>query len=1034
MSQQKSVSSPVATGGAGTTFEQHVGAMFLALLLVRGIPVVFKDCQVDEVSFQTQGLGWQTDDLLIACSSPEYSRRRLAIQVKRTLRVQASSTDCQETFRGFWSDFNHPDKFVPDSDALLLVTLRGTNTLLEGLGSLLDCARSSSDESDFAHRLATPGLSSQETRKCESVIKAIVTDPDSLPPGNNDFWRFLKAVRLLSLDLTTSTAQTEGFIKHGLALACTESNPIEAAESAWLKLIEFAASAAMGARTIKRQDLPEQLLSQHRAFDGAQAAIRLQRDHTELILGEIRSAIAGSIVLERDELERQAAEVLENNQALILTGAPGSGKSAIAKSLVLSNYDDYECLSFRAEEFAKSSIDEVLSGSMTGVQLKFLLGAQRRALIHVEGVERLLEHPVRDAFADLVGVAEECENVHLLLTCRDYAAATAITAFFRRGNLSPAVVSVPPLNDQEMDTVATSLPALQAPFSNPRIKDLMRNPFLLDLAAKLDWAGESDLPTDAVAFRRRCWRDVIRCDSVTAAAMPDRRERALVSLSEKRARELRPFVPIDGIDEEALDSLFKDGIVRKDENGFATPVHDVIEDWAIIRWTESVVARHQWQAAPIAESVGEHPAIRRGFRGWLQEVLEQDNHNADRLVLSGYGDDSVAQHFRDDLLVSMLRSHSAKGFISRQKAQLLAQEGRLLVRLIHLLRTACKKNPSWLDGRQIMPSVLLEPDGEAWPAVLEATAAGFDSLTPASSDLLVGLLEDWSHGVSLWMPLPDGAIAVGKIAFGLLDRLDGWGHRDQRERMLQVIAKVPRCDESRFTDLLQRAAVRENQRNTICDELAEILLSGVEGTAACRDFPELMVKLALSKYCLTDADLERRFHWSPTDVDDAFGLRANVERWYFPTSAIRGPFRPLLMFHPADGVQLVLDLLNHAGSWYGERKLISEFMEAPFLINLSVPGHGEVQQWANDRLWSAYRGTSVVPNVIQCALMALEAWLIDKCDNSVDVEPWLMEILSKSNNVMTTAVVASLCNAYPEGGRGGLPSSADITRGFLHGY
>ena len=1028
MTQPESVSSPVATGGAGTTFEQHVGATFLALLLTRGIPAVFKDCQVDGVSFQTAGLGWQTDDLLISCSSPEYSQRNLAIQVKRTFHVQASSTDCQETFRGFWSDFNDPNKFDPDSDALLLITLRGTNTLLEGLGSLLDCARNSSDESDFAHRLATPRLSSQEARKCEAVIKGIVSAPDSLPPANKDFWRFLKAVYLLSLDLTTSTAQTEGFTKQVLALACTESNPIAVAKTSWLELIEVAASAALGARTIERRDLPDKLLSQHRAIDVAQATLQLQRDHTQLILGEIRSTIAGSVVLPRNELKRQAEDLLENHRSLILTGAAGSGKSAIAKSLVLLTQRDYECLSFRAEEFAKSSIDDVLRGPTTGVQLKALLGAQQRALLHVEGVERLLEHTVRDALTDLVGIAEECENVHLLLTCRDYAATNAITAFFRRGNLAPAVISIPPLSDQEMDEVATSLPVLEAPFSNSRIKDLLRNPFLLDVAAKLDWTGKSDLPTDAVAFRRRCWSEVIRCDSVATAAMPDRRERALVSLSEKRARELRPFVPIEGIDEEVLDRLFKDGIVSKDDNGFAAPVHDVIEDWAIIRWTESVVARHQWQAAPIADSVGEHPAIRRGFREWLNEVLEHDTDNADRLVIMGYGDGSVAQHFRDDLLVSMLRSHSVRSFISRQKGQLLANEGRLLVRLIHLLRTACKKNPSWLGGRQVLPSVLLEPDGDAWPAVLEAAADGFDSLTPANSDLLVGLLEDWSRGVSVWTPLPGGAVPVGKIAFGLLDLLDGWGHREQRDRILQVIAKVPRCDESRFADLLWKVAAKDDQRNSTWDELAKVLLSGIEGTAACRDFPELMAKLAMAKYCLTDTDLERRLRWSqwsPHDSDDTFGINGNIEHWYVPVSAIRGPFRPLLMFHPAYGVQLVLDLLNHVGEWYGERKLISQYIEAPFLISISVPGHGEVQQWSNDRLWSAYRGTSVIPNVIQCALMALESWLIEMCDNSADVGPWLMEILSKSNNVMTTAVVASVCNAYPK--EGGAASLALLT-------
>ncbi|HWP43160.1 MAG TPA: hypothetical protein VNO14_08005, partial [Blastocatellia bacterium] len=65
MSGQESISSPTATGGGGVFFEQHVNALFLALLLVRGIPPILRDCQVEEVHFQTEHLGWKTDDLLI---------------------------------------------------------------------------------------------------------------------------------------------------------------------------------------------------------------------------------------------------------------------------------------------------------------------------------------------------------------------------------------------------------------------------------------------------------------------------------------------------------------------------------------------------------------------------------------------------------------------------------------------------------------------------------------------------------------------------------------------------------------------------------------------------------------------------------------------------------------------------------------------------------------------------------------------------------------------------------------------------------
>ena len=83
-------------------------------------------------------------------------------------------------------------------------------------------------------------------------------------------------------------------------------------------------------------------------------------------------------------------------------------------------------------------------------------------------------------------------------------------------------------------------------------------------------------------------------------------------------------------------------------------------------------------------------------------------------------------------------------------------------------------------------------------------------------------------------------------------------------------------------------------------------------------------------------------------------------------------------------------------------------------ISISIPGHGSVRQWADERLWLAYRGTSRTPYVIQCALMALESWLLAICNNATDdVDGLLLPILQKSNNVMTTAVLASVCNAYP---------------------
>jgi hypothetical protein len=121
------VSSPAATGGAGTVFEHHVGAYWLAQLLVSGIPPILIDTTVSEVSFQTERLGWNTDDFLIVCERTGAEAQRLAGQVKRSFTVSTADEDCVKTVTDFWRDFIGP-QFKPGG-RLVLVTQRGTNTL-----------------------------------------------------------------------------------------------------------------------------------------------------------------------------------------------------------------------------------------------------------------------------------------------------------------------------------------------------------------------------------------------------------------------------------------------------------------------------------------------------------------------------------------------------------------------------------------------------------------------------------------------------------------------------------------------------------------------------------------------------------------------------------------------------------------------------------------------------------------------------------------------------------------------------------------
>ncbi len=458
-------------------------------------------------------------------------------------------------------------------------------------------------------------------------------------------------------------------------------------------------------------------------------------------------------------------------------------------------------------------------------------------------------------------------------------------------------------------------------------------------------------------------------------------------------------------------------VVSKETSALAAPAHDVLEDWAIIQWLGGRFSLHEQEARALADDIAGYPAIRRTYRRWLGEMLECETERADAFVLSSFRDESLPAYFRDDTLVSTLLSSSAQRFLERQRELLIADEGRLLVRVIHLLRVACKTTPRWLAGTTGLPSQLLVPQGDAWAGVLKLVSDALDRFLPVNLRLLLGLVEDWARSVQWGSPEPDGFGEAGKIAFALLPCLSGYGAKDLRKRVLEVIATIPRADAAGFENLLQRGCAR-NRKDSAASDLATILLTGLRSGFACREFPTQIARLTITTVCLSDKDLRSiRTHHPSIDVECCFGIRDHTNHDFFPASAIRGPFLALLRTNPRVGVQLIIDLLNHACTWYGEQRWPFHRLEEAWRVTLEIPGEGQITQWANARLWCLSRGMSVGPYGLQTALMALESWLLGICEiPDVNVEGWLLHLLRNSNNVTLSAVVASICNAYPEKG------------------
>jgi len=1018
----ETIPSPIATGGGGERFEQRVGAYALALLLVRSEAPVLRDAVVAEVHLQTRQLGWRTDDLLIVAEVRPGVTRKLAVQAKRSFTISENDEECVKTIAGMWEDFVAAERFDPAQDRLAIVTLHGTGTLLKDFGSLLDCARAAPTPDDFRRRLGLPRYLSQKAKSQNKALLSILRTHLGGQLDEDRYWQFLRVLTVLSFDLGTRTSQTDTMVLALLAHVAAEGgDPRATARATWDRLLDVASEGRQSAATYRRNDLPAELRDRHHAIPTADERARLNLiAHGKTVRNSIRATIAHGYTIDRATLSDAVLSGMEDAPVVVVSGDAGSGKSAIAKMLLDRVEAERPVLAFQAVEFATAHINDTLLKTQTALNapaLLALLAAHDRTIILIDGVERLLEHSVRDAFTHLLQMVAETPSLRLVMTCRDYSLDTVRSALLEPLGLSHGVVEVGPLSEEELDLVAQQVAALAPPLSDERMRAFLRTPYLLNMASRLEWANAS-LPENVRAFRQLCWRDLVRDDAHRADGMPSRREEAFITVARRRAEELRPYVQPGVQDPQALDALLEASLLERSPGSdrLYAPAHDVLEDWAILQWLDDVAAAGDPPAA-LAVAVGGFPAMRRGLRRWLGERLEVDPVNARDLVLQVSGRTDVPQQFRDDCIVAALLSGAAIAFLEGCRQRIASGDPALLRQVVHLLRVACKTVPGWLR-LGVLPSALLIPTGAAWPPVLELVAQHSPTKPDEDALLALGLVEDWARQVTVASLVPAGADSAGRIVSALVDLFGHYRSDDARQRALKVLLIIPR-QAPMFGDLARRALAGDRSDH-VAREFADLALSTLSSAFVSREFPDFVIDLLRSRLMLSDEDCKRYGSYrSPLRVDECFGMREEGPNEFFPASALQGPFRALFQHHPRKALDFVLELSNHAAEWYGERKWPGHDLERAERVTINVPGIGPVEQWFLGRLYGLYRGMTVGPYALQSALMAMEEWFltIAKYDK-VDLEGWMLYVLTRGNSALTTAVVASVCIAHATRARG----------------
>jgi hypothetical protein len=643
-----------------------------------------------------------------------------------------------------------------------------------------------------------------------------------------------------------------------------------------------------------------------------------------------------------------------------------------------------------------------------------------RNILLVESAERFLEmaDAEREAFSDLLATLREIPGWEILITCRSFAVDTFRSAFLEAYEHRVSVLTVPEFNAEELELIAKRIRTLSVPLADAKLRSLICNPFYLGMAAKLIWT--SPLPSDAHGFREKVWSDVVRKDAYQHGGMPMRRANTFVEITLRRARSLQPYVQCHDLDAEALQELKRDMVIAFSPEGadsFA-PAHDVLEDWALQHWLETEFAASERVPAVFFARIGTHPAIRRAFRAWLCEWLGVTLEAAVAWALDVVRKNTVPNHWVDDTLGAALLSKAGGRFV-----EIIAREedfcaGGLLPRLLHLTRVACRRLPDAAREPLLIGMRILLPEGNAWEALASWLRGTTEEIRPSDVPLWLKFLEDWALQVSASGHYPPGADAVAAVALRLTDRVADFDYSERHDferRALQVALRVPKVVASELQARVDLALKSDHDEPAI----AGLVLGVISGAAVARDLPELTMKCVERAFGMNRDTSEGRTRpaWDdngPDAVDRAFGLPPFGRDLGFPPSALHGPFCHLFQYHPQATLDLIMRATNHACDSYG--RIGGRLLEQPARISFTLPDGTVVQQWINWQLWGLYRGASVGPSPLECALMALETWLLARADaKDPDLERELLHLLASSNNVAITAVVASVAQAWPEG-------------------
>lgn len=747
------------------------------------------------------------------------------------------------------------------------------------------------------------------------------------------------------------------------------------------------------------------------------------KSHSESLLRFINTDIQfndKSIKIDRSKPLKELVASLAKNKVVVVSGEGGCGKTAIIKELYNALVKKNAIYLFKAVEFNQVSINSFFQNYGADIfGLSDFVHAHREEkakVVVIDSAERITDLEHQEALKEFISELLQNSWKIIFTTRLSYLSDLEfqLADVYRCDYSSLTIGNLP---NEELLKISQEK-SFQLP-TNKNLKERIKNLFYL--GGYLKYYDEELVQSTNATFRKKIWDQKIKNISVKKGNIHNSREECFLNLIKARSEENLFFISAKGCSDDAIHALQVDEIIELDERtGRYFITHDLYEEWGL----ELLIDRAFINAKSYSDffqEIGSSLIIRRAFRNWLSVKLHDDLEVINRLIENVFLEEGVEQHWKDEIITSVLLSENSDEFFTEYKDAFLDNNFELLKRMIFLLRIACKEIDQsiykWFKKSKDfdVKYVFTRPKGSGWNNCIELIFDERSRFQLGDLDFIIPLLKNWVSSIKKGeITRKTGLFALEKYQEILTNDDFRYGSNyDSDLKEIIIMSSSGIRDELivNIEDLLESKS--PYHKHPYYDFCSDLLKSDETNISALVSFPEHILKLADAFWF--EKDQEDSPYRSGIDIEQYYSISSRAHHDYFPASALQTPIGWLLHFAPTETISFIIEFVNKTVRFYAKsgKGNVKE-------VELHFNDGSTQKQYVDHNLWCMYRGSgqTTTPSLLKSIHMALETHLLQSAKSDDEeqrkkLEELLLSLLKRSTSASISAVVASIVLANP---------------------